>query len=191
MKRLGDITEIFSGYTFRERLDAYPGGDVAVVQMKNIDMEDRLQTNEIARVEIDGLRALQQLREGDLIFRSRGMFHTAALVNKNLGYAVAAAPLMIIRTTSTSVLPEYLQWFINHPATQARLATLAAGTHVRTVNKTAIEEIEVPVPALEKQRRIAELAELGRSERALATRIAEQKARVLEEILSQIARNTR
>jgi hypothetical protein len=189
--RLANVAEVISGYTFRERLDAYADGDVAVIQMKNMDTENRLQTGELPRVELADLSDRQLLREGDLIFRSRGLFYTAAAVTSSLGRAVAAAPLMVIRLSSPRLLPEYLRWFINHPSTQATLSALGAGTHVRTLNKVAIESLVIPVPSLERQRSIAELDDLGKREKVLASRIAEQRARVLEEILARHARNTR
>lgn len=189
--QLADIAEVTSGYTFRERLDAYPDGDVAVLQMKNIGPDDRVLTEDLPRIGLADLNARQLLREGDILFRARGHFHTAAVVSGNLNNAVAAAPLMLIRVSSQKVLPEYLRWFINHPRTQATLLNLAAGTHVRTLNKAAIEGLEVPLPPLKQQRQIAEIAELGQQEKALLSRIGEQKGRLLEEILSQVARNTR
>lgn len=189
--RLASIAEVISGYTFRERLDVYPDGDVAVIQMKNMDTEDRLRTGELPRVEIADLSDRQLLREGDLIFRSRGLFHTAAVLTEDLDQAVSAAPLMVIRLSSARVLPEYLRWFINHPSTQATLSALAAGTHVRTLNKAALENLDVPVPPVDRQRRIVEVASLGDREKALVKAISERRGKVLAEILARFARNTR
>ena len=189
--QLADIAEVTSGYTFRERLDAYPDGDVAVLQMKNIDPDDRVLIDDLPRVGLADLNARQLLREGDIIFRARGLFHTAAVLTGNLGNAVAAAPLMLIRVSSPKVLPEYLRWFINHPRTQATLMNLAAGSYVRTLNKAAIAELEIPMLPLERQRQIVAIAELGQREKTILNRIAERKSRVLEEILAQVARNTR
>lgn len=189
--RLTDIAEISSGYTFRERLDAYPDGDVAVLQMKNISPDDKVLTEGLPRVGLADLNARQLLRGGDILFRARGLFHTAAVLTGSLGNAVAAAPLMLIRVYSPKVLPEYLRWFINHPGTQAKLMNLAAGSYVRTLNKAAIAELEVPLPSLGRQRQIAAIAELGRQEAEILKRIVKRKGRLLEEILAQVARNTR
>jgi len=191
LSALKDIAQVISGYTFRERLDVYPDGDVAVIQMKNLDAQNRLCTDDLPRVDIADLGERQLLRQGDVIFRSRGTFHTAALFSEDVGRAVVAAPLMVIRLSGTKVLPEYLRWFINLPATQAKLSMLATGTHVQTVNKGAIEDIEIPIVQPVQQRRIAELAELSKYEQAISTRIAERKARVLEEMLARHAWNAR
>lgn len=189
--RLLGIANVASGYTFRERLDAYPDGDVAVLQMKNIGPDDRVHTKDLPRVGLVDLSPRQLLREGDILFRARGLFHTAAVVTEGVNNAVVAAPLMLIRVTSPKVLPEYLRWFINHPRTQEVLKNLAAGSYVRTLNKAAVSNLEVPLPSLERQRQIVEIAELSQREKSLLAAIAERRARLLDEILSQVARNTR
>lgn len=191
MTRLKDLAEIFSGYAFRERVGAFPAGDTAVVQMKNIDANDSLHLNDVPQVSIPDLNERQLLRQGDLLLRARGLFHTAAVVTPVIEHAIAAAPLMVIRVKPPLVQPEYLRWFLNQQATQAELSKLAAGSHVQTLNKVAVEELEIPLPPLDRQRRIATLGELGQRERAVTMMIAEKRKRVLEEILARYARNTR
>lgn len=187
--QIKDIAELTSGYTFRESLGSFPKGDTAVIQMKNIDASDRLHLAGVPFVGIADLNARQLARQGDVILRARGLFHTAALVTETLDRAVVAAPLMIIRVTSPDVTPAYLRWFLNLQTTQTTLVSLAAGSYVRTLNKAAIEGLDIPVPTLERQRRIAELAELGVRERTLAMTIAEKRRSMLEEILARHARD--
>lgn len=191
IKLLKDIVEIGSGYTFRERLDAYPDGDIAVVQMKNLGPDDCIKSADLPRVALADLGEKQLLKQGDILLRARGHFHTAAVVTESLGPAVAAAPLMLMRASPLKVLPEYLRWFINHPRTQAILVNLAVGTHVRTLNIAAIANLEIALPSLEQQHRIAAIAELGQKEKALLHQIAEQRGMLLDEILARHARNTR
>src|SRR5207302_5057473 len=102
-----------------------------------------------------------------------------------------AAPLMLLRVSDNRVLPAYARWFINHPKTQAALSNLAAGTYVQTVGKAALEGLEIPVPALERQRQIVELAELATQEQKLSVAISEHKKTAVEGILARLARNTR
>lgn len=187
MTRLKDIAEIFPGYAFRERVGAFPAGDTAVVQMKNIDSTDNLQLDDVPRVSIPDLNERQLLRQGDLLLRARGLFHTAAVVTQGIERAIAAAPLMIIRLKSPHAQPAYLRWFLNQQATQAELVRLAAGSHVQTLSKLAIETLEVPLPPLDRQVQIAYLADLGARDRTLTMRIAEKKAWLLEKALARCA----
>lgn len=187
MTCLKDIAEIFSGYAFRERVSAFPSGETAVVQMKNIDSNDNLQLDNVPRVSIPDLNERQLLRQGDLLLRARGLFHTAAVVTQVIERAIAAAPLMVIRLKSPIAQPDYLRWFLNQQATQSLFVKLAAGSHVQTLNKAAIEDLAVPLPPTDRQTRIANLAELGTRERALAMLIAEKRANMLERKLVQSA----
>jgi Type I restriction modification DNA specificity domain len=180
-KNLSDLALVFPGYPFRERLDAYARGDVAVLQMKNIDEADMLRVDDtIPRISLPNLNERQFIRGGDLLLRARGQFHTAAEVTTDIGRAVAAAPLMLIRVTSSDLSPAFLRWFINQPQTQSTLTTLAAGTHVRSINKSVLESLQVPVPPIELQERIVDIARLGERERSLMHTLAERRARLLD-----------
>ena len=189
MIKLTELALVAVGYAFRERLDAYAAGDVAVLQMKNLDEADVLCLVDTApRINLPTLNARQCIRKGDLLLRARGQFHTAAEVTADMGRTIAAAPLMLIRVTSTGLLPAYLRWFINQPQTQSTLTALAAGTHVRSINKGVLENLQVPVLLIDKQRRIVEIAQLGEREQALTVALGERRAKVLGDTLARYAR---
>ena len=180
MIKLTELALVAVGYAFRERLDAYAAGDVAVLQMKNLDEADVLCLVDTApRINLPNLNERQCIRKGDLLLRARGQFHTAAEVTADMGRTIAAAPLMLIRVTSTDLLPAYLRWFINQPQTQSTLTTLAAGTHVRSINKAVLDHLQVLVPPIDKQRWIVEMAELGEREQSLMRTITERRATLL------------
>lgn len=109
------------GYSFRSRLETDAQGDVAVIQMKDIDDANLLHHEGLLRVQMLDLRERHLVQVGDLLFRSRGVTYSAALVGGSLGCAVLAAPMLLIRPQTEVVEPAYLQWFINHPSTQATL----------------------------------------------------------------------
>lgn len=180
MIRLKNIADIFSGYTFRERLGAFQAGNTVVVQMKNIDANDCLQVDDVTLVNLPDLNERQLLRQGDLLLRARGLFHTAAVVAQVPERTIVAAPLMVIRLKSPKMQPAYLRWFLNQQGTQAQLVKLAAGSHVKTLSKVVLEELDIPLPPLDRQSYIAEISELGARERALVLLIAEKRSRALE-----------
>ncbi len=189
MIKLSELALVAVGYAFRERLDAYAAGDVAVLQMKNIDEADALCLVDTApRVNLPNLNDRQCIRKGDLLLRARGQFHTTAEVTADMGRTIVAAPLMLIRVTSADLLPAYLRWFINQPQTQSTLTSLAAGTHVRSINKVVLENLQIPVPTIDKQRMIIEIAQLGEREQALTVALGERRVKVLGDTLAQYAR---
>ncbi|MBK7767536.1 MAG: hypothetical protein IPI44_16500 [Sulfuritalea sp.] len=84
------------------------------------------------------------IRRGDLVFRSRGRTNSVALVLADIGPAVLAAPMLLIRPGE--VLPAYLLWYINLPTVQATLAAQAEGT--KSVQQAALRHwVAGPKPA--------------------------------------------
>ena len=183
---LGEIAEIATGYAFRSRLQPRPNGNLLVVQMKDLTDDNRVDSSALSRIEHAQVKPHQLVRRGDLLFRSRGQTHTAALVTQDLGTAVAAAPLLRIRPRET-VLPAYLAWFINHPATQAQLDSRAEGTSLRMIRKRSLAELEVTIPPLERQQVIVALADLAVQEQRLMARISLKRGQYIDGILMHAA----
>ncbi|NLB68509.1 MAG: restriction endonuclease subunit S, partial [Lentisphaerae bacterium] len=85
------------GYSFRSRLETTTGGDVAVIQMKDLANDNTVDCNNLAKIELDSLKEHHLTQHNDLIFRSRGHTLTAAILLSDPGRAVVAAPLLRIR----------------------------------------------------------------------------------------------
>ncbi|CUA99300.1 restriction endonuclease subunit S [Thiomonas bhubaneswarensis] len=188
---LVDIAEVRMGYSFRSRLETDAEGDVAVIQMKDIDDTNLLHPEGLARVQMPDLKDRHLVQERDLLFRSRGMTNSAALAGGDLGRAVLAAPMLLIRPKTEIVEPAYLQWFINHPATQAVLSGQAAGTAVKMIGKSVLDGLVVALPPLDRQRLIVEIAQLASREAALLQELKERRKALLEGILLREAQEAR
>ena len=179
------------GYSFRSRLETDAEGDVAVIQMKDIDDTNLLHPEGLARIQMPDLKDRHLVQERDLLFRSRGMTNSAALAGGGLGRAVLAAPMLLIRPKTEIVEPAYLQWFINHPATQAVLSGQAAGTAVKMIGKSVLDGLVVALPPLDRQRLIVEIAQLASREAALLQELRERRKALLEGILLREAQEAR
>jgi len=182
---LGEIADVQMGYPFRSRLQRDSQGNVAVIQMKDIDDANLLHSEDAIKVALPAGKTHHLLRAGDLLFRSRGRSNGAALVSAGLGTAVLSAPMLLIRPHG--VLPEYLSWFINAPTTQAQLAALAEGTSVRMISAEALKALDVPLPSRAAQQRIVEAADLAAREQALMAQIAARRQRLTTDVLMQHA----
>ncbi len=189
MTKLGQVASIRMGYPFRSRLEHDATGAIAVVQMKDIDDASLVHVEDAVRVDLADVKEHHLIRPGDLVFRSRGRTNSVALVSADIGPAVLAAPMLLIRPVE--VLPAYLLWYINLPAIQAALAAQAEGTSVRMISKAALEALEMPVPSRRKQQLIVEVSELATAEQGLLEQIARERKRLADGILMRYARNTR
>ena len=184
--KLGLLAEITTGYTFRSRLEAAPNGNMAVIQMKDLTDDNRLDPATLTRIESTETNPRQLVTPGDILFRSRGQTYTAALVDKDPGQAILAAPLLRIRPRE-GVIPAYLTWFINLPATQARLARRAEGTALRMIRKQSLAELEIPLPSLAQQQAIVELSDLAAREQQLMARLTARRKQYVDSVLIQFA----
>ena len=182
----GQLADITMGYTFRSRLEATPDGNLAVIQMKDLSDDNRLELAALARIEHAEAKPRRFVRPGDIIFRSRGQTHTAVLIDQDPGPAIIAAPLLCIRPLG-GVLPAYLAWFINLPATQAKLARRAEGTALRMIRKQSLAELEVILPPLAKQETIVELSNLATREQQLMARLSARRKQYVDSVLIRFA----
>lgn len=189
--RLAEVAEIRMGYTFRSRLEPEMGGDVAVIQMKDIDDSNLLHPENLVRIQMPELKDKHLVQEGDLMFKSRGVSNAASLVAGNLGRTVLAAPMMLIRPDANKVDAAYLQWFINQPSTQNILSTQAAGTAVKMISKAALEQLVIAIPPLETQRRIVEIGRIASLEARITTELMDRRKVLIERILMREAQDVR
>jgi len=184
--KLENIATVQAGYSFRSRLESLDTGAVAVIQMKDLTSANRVDCTELARVDMELSKEHHLVRPGDLIFRSRGLTSNSALLVDDPGAAVLAAPLLRIRIKNRKVLPEYLNWYISQQPAQAYLTSCAAGTALKMISKQSLENMELFVPSLDRQRLIVELAVLEEEEQHIMTKLAEKRIQYISKTLLQL-----
>lgn len=184
---LKKIASVQMGYSFRARLDSMNFGAVAVIQMKDLTNKNCVDCSALARVDMEKPKEHHLVKSGDLVFRSRGLTTTSAILLDEPGTAVVAAPLLRIRVSDNGILPEYLNWFISQPPAQAFLASRAKGTSQRMIGKEEMEELEIFVPPLERQKAIAEMASLAEKEQQIMKMLAEKRYKFISTHLIRLA----
>lgn len=200
--KLREIAEIAIGYQHREKVSHVDHGTHRLIQGRDIlrsedladDSDDhsgwRVLTQELDRVTPKGDASRYRIQPGDLLFVSRGTTNVAVpLVEpfiKPIPFdwdtLIPAYVFYILRPDRQRVLPEYLAWYINQWPAQAFLARHSRGTLVKLLPKRVFEELEVPVPPLEKQRLIVDLEHLRAREEYLVRKLAETRGRLVQQI---------
>lgn len=179
--RLQDIASTQIGYSFRGRLDAVTAGAVGVIQMKDL-VDDLVSCESMVRID-ECPKAHHLVRVDDLVFRSRGVTNTCAILLGDPGVAVVAAPLFRIRVTDPLILPSYLNWYINQSPAQAYLASHAKGTAQKMISKDVLDGLEIVVSPIERQRVIVEVAALSGQEQNLMKKLAEKRKQLIDSML--------
>lgn len=165
-KTLKDIALIKSGYSFRSRLRPSRHGNIAVIKIG--DLSQNLNEAMLDRIEMQSMDLKQFIHKNDIILCPRGESTLATLVTDNFKDTVVAAPLVIIRLNKNSnAMPEYICWYINQPKIQSWFGSHARGSAMQLINKTTIENLEIPIIPLTKQSIIASLFKLAEQEKEL------------------------
>jgi hypothetical protein len=188
--KLLEMAEISLGYSFRVSVPDAPAiptsaaeKAILVVQAKDIS-EYGIDFERATRVADVPIRDKFLLRPGDVVLQPRGVTYRAALVGDLPEPAMAAAPLFIIRTDARHLDPAFLTSFLNDPGTQASLRQMATGTHLPQVSRMALDQLEIPLPPLSKQRAIGGLAQLITEKRRLEQQINEHTLTLLRVLAS-------
>jgi len=141
-------------------------------------------------VEIEGRRQNLFLSTGNLLFAAKGS-NNFCVVFQVLDYpAVASSSFLTLRIKDKSmVLPEYVCWYINLDATLKYLQSEAKGTGIPSISKVTLEELEIPVPPIEIQRTIAEIARLQSDAQKLQNKIMTKRQQLIEYKLKKAIEN--
>ncbi len=187
--KLKELVDIRVGYSFRSRIEPGDGGNVAVIQMKDLNEDNRVDCSNLSRVNMDNVREANLVLKGDLIFRSRGNRVMPAIFPGCAKRVIVAAPLLRMRVAERErLLPEYLNWYMAQREAQACLAGMVGGTAQKMISLGAIREMAILLPPLEKQEKIVELAALMAREQVIMRNLAEKRKNYISTTLMRFAR---
>jgi restriction endonuclease S subunit len=169
---LGDVARVSTGYPFRKKVETEEGGDIVLVQIKDVDSTEGVSAGGTIVLRSDGGKYERHLLQGgDLLFQSRGSRHPVAVVDGGV-MGIAATGLHVIRPDLRRVIPRYLAWWLNHPKSQATLTRdLARGTYIPFISKSDLEGFSVALPPLAVQAQIVEIDRLQRLEQKLGAQL--------------------
>ena len=169
---LGEVARVSTGYPFRKKVETEEGGDIVLIQMKDVDSAEGVSDGGTIVLRSEGGKYQKHLlQEGDVLFQSRGWHHPVAVVERGVR-GIAATGLHVLRPDRSRTMPEYLAWWLNHPQSQAKLARgVARGTYIPFISKGELDAFLVPLPPLAVQARIVEVDRLKRLEQKLAARL--------------------
>ena len=171
-----DLARIRAGYQTRKGVKATPGGSHALLQIRDFDEErTEIDLEGITRIVPGPINEEQVLRAGDVIFLAKGA-KNFTFVPKGLPEPALAASYFFILRPGRRIVADYLAWFLNLKSTRRMLSRyVGQGTHIPVVRREVLENVEVPLPAIETQRIIVELAALADEQQRLLTDLADKK----------------
>lgn len=186
---LKDIASISAGYPLRGAVDALPSGDVAVIQMGNVNPNTGVDWATAKRVDLPSKRSANFLAPGDVIFTTRGTRNFALALEQVPGMVVCSPHFFVMRVIDTSrLIPAFLAWQLNQRPAQEYFQREATGSYILNLRRDVIENVSVALPPLERQHAIMALAETARAERATLKKLIENRNHQMEAIALDLQR---
>jgi hypothetical protein len=112
---------------------------------------------------------------------ARGAKNYAALLPQVPEKPLAAGSFFVVRCSGDAIDPAYVAWYLNLPQTQHYFTQNSGrGVHMPVVRKSVLEELDMPVPPLAIQRRIAGLYRLELEEQELTQALLAKRALLLQ-----------
>lgn len=183
---LGGFASISSGYPFRGKIDALPQGGVAVVQMRNTDPDIGIDWGGLSRIELPRPSAKAFLRPDDIILSTRGGRNFPYYIGVRAEHVVCSPHFFVIRVKKGSILPQFLAWQMSQKPAQDYFAAGATGSYILNLKREVVENLPIAIPPLAEQHRVAELDAAARAERAILTRLIENRTAQMTAIAQQL-----
>ncbi len=165
--KLSDIATIQSGVYAKPELE----GEVYYLQARHFDRQR--QFNPTVKPDLKGDRKIEKhfLHPGDLLVAAKGYDHFAVEYKGIIKPAVASSMFIVVKLQDKKVLPAFLAWHINNLHTQKLLSDAARGTALPSITNSALGNLKIPIPSIEKQKLILQIHELHVQENKLKEHI--------------------
>jgi len=179
--KLGNIAKVQSGHLSRGPIEPHEDGTHFLLQARDVDA-NRLtyRTETLIRFNPAMPRRDWVLKSGDVLFMDRGSRNFSVIIKAIPDPVLAAACFFIVRVSNERVLPDYLCWYLNQPQVERYLIQHSGrGVHMPVVRRSVLENIDVPIPTLEIQKKIMETQILMKEEQALLNNLAEKRKELI------------
>lgn len=185
---LSDIATIRPGYHVRGKLSPLPEGNLAIVQMSDIQPDGAIGFAGLTRIEAAKINPNHLLKHGDILLTNRGHKNQGVLVDCEVSDTVAASHFFRIRPKSLALSSDYLSWYLNQPAAQSILARYKKSSSIPLLSREGVENLPIPIPPLEEQEKIAAIGTLLGEEIKILEELSEKRKRLVSaQLLSKVS----
>ena len=157
MARLGDYIEQIRGVSYKptDLHDSLDEESVTLLRANNIQ-DGHIVMDEVVYVAKNKVVARQYLKKGDILIctssGSKELVGKAAYIEENMPITFGAFCKVIRPKTE---YPKYIGHFFQSPYYRRSISDLSAGANINNIRNEHIEGLEISLPSLAEQRRIA------------------------------------
>jgi type I restriction enzyme S subunit len=156
-KRLGELAEFRNGVNYNK---SSFGEGVKVVGVSDFQDYTKPRYTELEQINPEGIVTERNiLRDGDIVFvRSNGnreLIGRSLFIEQPPEEITHSAFTIRLRFTSNEVHPKFYAYCFRTPLVRQGLTAQGGGTNINNLNQDILNALEVPLPPLPVQRRIA------------------------------------
>lgn len=199
IKALGDIAEVRTGFTFREKIgELSTSGNAHVAQIKDVrgtleaTNTTALRAHQLPKIQWQG-KDKAFVSPGAVLLPSRGAkggyFRASCLMqDPQSELPVVVTSQFLVITPKPGILPEFICWSLNRPEMQHVLSQGAGsqGTSLVMLNTKAAKSLELTVPDMTIQQKIVHLNELWEKEQQLTQALLNNRETMLQGMFQQL-----
>ncbi|MFH1288985.1 MAG: restriction endonuclease subunit S [bacterium] len=192
LKSLRSVAEkIFNGaslYSISKLIEDEKG--IPVINIKDI-ADDRVNVDNLKKFSLDNFKNAEHyiVYPDDIIITCRGTQLKIAVIQDNLSKAIISSNLIAIRLTD-ELLPIFLAAYLKTKEGQrALLSNIASSTIQLVLNLSSINEINIPVPSLDLQKKIANITNISEVQYRLSMESANLRKEITNQIVTDILMN--
>lgn len=187
--KLRDIAEISAGYALRGSASKLKAGETALIQLRNASGGTQIDWNNVEHVTLPSNKKTEYLNEGDIIFSARGTQTFAYYIPERPHQSVCAPQFFVLTPKRPKQYsPKYLAWFLNAAPAQHYFESVAVGTAMKNIRRSAVENLEVSLPSLHRQEAIVNLWETAIAEKDTLRALISNRTNLLNGIAQELSR---
>ncbi|MBA4601804.1 restriction endonuclease subunit S [Thermoactinomyces mirandus] len=152
LEKLADLGELFRGKSITKQ--QVKEGSIHVLNISNI-ADGEIEWTGLDTID-EPIRKVRryELKAGDVVITCRGTVIKVGIVRELPFYTIASANLIVIRMAQSQIESEYVKIFLESPTGLKSVRTFQRGSKVMNIHPDDLGELEIPVPALEKQHQL-------------------------------------
>jgi len=184
--KLLDIAIVSAGHPFRGRIPEKSGSGIYAVQMKDVSPESGICWDGIVETELSGKKRPDWLMKEDVLFAARGSRNYAVLVDQDREWVISSPHFYILRVKDEALLPEFLVWQLNQKPLQNYFDRVAEGSLTKSVRRSILEEVQITIPSIEKQKQILGLHKALLQEKKIYAELTRNADKLMNSIASEL-----
>ena len=187
--KLEHIANIYTGHLNRGKIVTKANGSHRLIQARDVK-SGIIDCNEHSLSYFDPELSSRDtpLQDNDILFMTRGIKNYVSVLTKVPEKTLAAASFFIIRPDTDKINPAYITWYLNQRQSQYYFTqNSGSGVAMPVVRRNVLEQIDIPIPAIETQNKIAKLYYLMQDEEKLTIDLLKKRNMLTEAICLQAA----